>query len=171
MHPLYSTSPPTAFEASRNVSVELDRDNRIVVAVGDECRFGDGCYFGISPDDPDHGAPLQIGLRRLLLQWIQVLSTPEDALLYLPFDFSDEFTRWLACQKIGDQLLVVFGWAPIEGWAFTPSDFSQFVDGVPGFRPDEPLVVQQFYLPRFISLVRHSAACCTDSSRHDADSI
>lgn len=145
---------------STHVVVSLDADRRIVVRIGDETRIGDSYYLGIDRESPDHNCSPAVGLRRLLQAWIRELSSDNGDLIYLPFDFSDEYTRWLACQKIADQILVVFGWAEVEGWAISPSDFSQFARAVPEFNPDEPLHVQQFYLPRFLSQLRQSLANC-----------
>ena len=101
----------------------------------------------------------------MLGAWLQALLAAADGeLIYLPFDFSDEYTRWIACQRDGDQLLVVFGWAEVEGWAISPSDFSEYQKDLPGFSPDEPLTVQSFYRPWFISQIRRSIACCSGAA-------
>lgn len=156
-----SRSPASPAPAgSGNVSVTLDADNRIVVQIGEECRIGDSYYLSIDPQEPEHDPSPTAGLRTLLLSWIRELSSSDGDLIYLPFDFSDEYTRWLACQKIADQVLVVCGWAQVEGWAIRPANFREYVHAVPNFRPDEPLLVQQFYLPRFLSQLRRSAARC-----------
>lgn len=152
--------PPTGTIGAQKISVELDGNNHIVVHVGNECRIGNSYYLGLAPECQDHNCSISTGLRRMLLAWIRELESACNDLIYLPFDFSDETTRWLACQKIGSQLHVVFGWADVEGWAITPSDFSGFARSLPGFTPDEPLNVQEFYLPRFLSQIRRSAACC-----------
>jgi hypothetical protein len=149
----------------QNVAVQLGADNRIVVRFGSEYRPGDSYYLGIDPRSPDHDCTPQTGLQRMLGAWLQALLAAADGeLIYLPFDFSDEYTRWIACQRDGDQLLVVFGWAEVEGWAISPSDFSEYQKDLPGFSPDEPLTVQSFYRPWFISQIRRSIACCSGSA-------
>ncbi len=150
---------------SQIVMVHLDAENHIVVQAGEVSKLGNSYYLGLDPSSPDHNCSPKVGLKRMLTAWIRELSSDEGDLIYLPFDFSDEYTRWLACQKISDQVLIVFGWAEVEGWAISPSDFSQYAHAVPGFSPDEPLLVQQFYLPRFLAQLRRSAATIqTDES-------
>lgn len=61
-------------------------------------------------------------LRALLENWrkaIEGLAT--GATVYLPYDFSDQGTVWLACEREGENLLVRHGWANVEGWSIAPS--------------------------------------------------
>ena len=77
----------------------------------------------------------------------------------------DEYTRWLTLRRENRDLSVAFGWATIEGWAISPSDLSEYASGLPGFMPDEPIVLQTFYLPRFLSNLRQCQALLHDKSR------
>lgn len=155
-------TPPNS---QQNVSVRLDVDNRIVVQIGSECHSGDSYYLGIDPRSPDHNCTPKQGLKSLLLNWLAIVSAAADrSIIYLPFDFSDEYTRWIACQRDGDQILVVFGWAGIEGWAISPSDFQEYSGSLPEFVPDEPVVVQSFYTPYFISSIRRSIAILSSAA-------
>jgi hypothetical protein len=143
----------------RTVTVRLNSDNQITVGVGTESRTGECYYLGLHQGG-SHGdyQPLA-GTARLLRSWLSLVCGLRDGdPLFLPFDFSDEYTRWLALQRTADEVTVVTGWAAIEGWAISPADFSEFAHGLPGFMPDEPLVAQSFYLPRVLSDLRHSLA-------------
>lgn len=143
--------------ATQTVTIRLDDDSRIALRIGTESRDGDSYYLGLNTHSPDHNCSAQTGLIRLLTAWIRSLCELKDGgLIYLPFDFSDEYTRWLACQRVSQEIMVVFGWAAVEGWAISPSDFSEYLYQVPEFSPDEPLEVQSFYLPWFISQIRRS---------------
>ena len=158
---LNSLSDPTEFahSAARNVSVTLESDNRVAVRIGDETRTGDTYYLGLDAlNDVEDSDPIP-ALLSLLDGWLAALLRLRDGdLIYLPFDFSDEYTRWVACQASDNELTAVFGWAEVEGWAISPTDFSQYVRDLDDFRADEPIHPQTFYRPRFIGLVRRSQA-------------
>jgi hypothetical protein len=134
----------------RTLSVRLNSGNQIEVCCGSESRCGECYYLSLSESSGDSGAgeaasrsALQSGLRGLLQEWIRHLQLLEDGgLLWLPFDFSDEYTRWLAVQRSGDEASLVFGWAPVEGWAINPQDLGELPRHLEGFVPDEPLVVE-----------------------------
>ena len=89
----------------------------------------DSYYFAIEAA----GAGPELGAARvakvmlaLLRQWRdRVLQLADGALVYLPFDFSDQCTCWLRVQRSGSQLEIAAGWSSIEGYSFPPSDFSQ----------------------------------------------
>jgi len=141
------------------VDIQITAGEQFRVKVGDEVRTGELYYLGIDPRNQDYDCPSSVGLMRLIDGWIQtILSNPDGCIFYLPFDFSDEFTRWMACEKSGSEITVVSGWADVEGWAFSPSDFTEYSRQLPGFRPDEPLSPQTFYTPRFLSDLRRSKA-------------
>ncbi|MCA9049090.1 MAG: hypothetical protein KDA89_10210 [Planctomycetaceae bacterium] len=143
----------------RNVAIEVRSGEQFQVRIGSELRTGDLYYLGISPDNPDFNCSAHVGLQRLIDGWVQtILHNPEGVLFYLPFDFSDEFTRWLACEKHGSEITVVFGWAPVEGWSFSPSQFQEFSRKLEDFHPDEPANPQTFYTPAFLSALRRSRA-------------
>lgn len=129
------------------------------VRIGDEVRAGDLYYLGIDPRSKDYNCLGDIGLMRLIDGWIETItSNAAGQIFYLPFDFSDEFTRWLACEKSGSEISIVFGWAEVEGWSFSPSEFSEHSRDLKGFRPDGPTNPQTFYTPRLLSNLRRSKA-------------
>jgi hypothetical protein len=143
----------------RNVSVSLNADNQIEVVVGTESRTGESYYLGLQPNgEAGDFRPVE-GTIQLLRMWIRLLvDLPDGQQLFLPFDFSDEYTRWLTLRREFRYVTIVFGWASVEGWAISPSDLSQYANCLPDFMPDEPLHTQTFYLPRVLSNLRHSLA-------------
>ena len=143
----------------RNVSVSLNADNQIEVDVGSESRAGESYYLGLHPNsENDDFRPVK-GTMQLVGEWIRLLSDLKDGQqLFLPFDFSDEYTRWLTMLREGRDVTVVFGWATVEGWSISPKDLSQYAHSLPNFMPDEPLHTQTFYLPNVLSNLRHSLA-------------
>lgn len=141
------------------ITVECVDTDSFRVQIGDETRTGDLYYLGMDPRTADFECSAHEGLGRLIDAWIRtILSQPTGDIFHLPFDFADEFTRWIACEKRDDNLVCVFGWAPIEGWAISPSAFDETYGGQIGFRPDEPVVSHTFYLPRVLSDLRRCRA-------------
>ncbi len=141
----------------RNVSVSLNADNQITVTVGSESRAGESYYLGLQANNENHEFRPATGTVQLVSEWIRLLTELKTGqTLFLPFDFSDEYTRWLHVHREGRLLTVVFGWATVEGWAISPQDLSQYADGLPGFMPDEPLITQTLYMPRVLSDLRYS---------------
>lgn len=139
------------------VEVSLTDAEQFSVRVGEEQRSGELYYLGIDPQAADHDCSPAVGLSNLISGWIAELIAAEDGhILYLPFDFSDEFTRWLACEKSGSEVTCVFGMAEVEGWSFSPSDFSGLAKSLQGFQADVPTNPQTFYLPRLLSDLRQS---------------
>lgn len=142
-----------------HVSITLNDDQRLVLQLGDEAHYGDTYFLGLDPQNADSEMPVVSGVKHLLQSWIQTLTAaPDNSLCHLPFDFADEFTRWIACQSSGSQLSVVVGWAPVEGWTISPRDISACATTLHSFQPDEPLMVKAFYRPRFLSQLRASLA-------------
>ena len=140
------------------LTVEANPHNQIAVALGSESRVGECYYLGLtdSATGTEPGAEtVRAGLRQLLSGWLVLLQRLSDGQqVFLPFDFSDEYTRWISVRRSGADAEVVFGWAAVEGWAISLQDFSELSCSLTGFCPDEPLVSQQVYLPRLIQQVR-----------------
>lgn len=152
----------------RNVSVSLNSDNQIEVRVGSESRAGESYYLGLQPNSENHDFRPVEGTMQLISEWIRLLTDLKDGQqLFLPFDFSDEFTRWLTLHRDGRDVTIVFGWATVEGWSISPRDLSQYAHGLPNFVPDEPLLTQTFYLPHVLSNLRQSLAILTSQASRD----
>lgn len=139
--------------------IQITDGEQFQVQIGEETRTGDLYYLGIDPRNKDHNCSTDVGLTRLIDGWIEtILANEGKRIFYLPFDFSDEFTRWLACEKNGNKITIVFGWAEVEGWSFSPSEFSEHSRDLKNFQPDEPTNPQTFYLPRLLSDLRRAKA-------------
>ena len=62
-------------------------------------------------------------LIRLLQRWIEALAQATGTRpVYLPFDFSDEYTGCFQCRPDAEFIEIVPGWSSREGWSFWPSD-------------------------------------------------
>jgi len=152
----------------RNVSVRLSAHNQIEVRVGNESRTGETYYLGLQSDHHAEPCGPVTGTLKLVTEWIRLLSELRDGeQVFLPFDFSDEYTRWLTLTRDARDVSVVFGWANIEGWAIPPSDFSQYAHELPEFVPDEPFYSQSFYLPAVLSDLRHCRAVLEAMAVHE----
>ncbi len=102
----------------------------------------DSYYFAIDRnvlperrDDPK----IRTVLRRLLEQWASAVRNLQDgAVVFLPYDFSDEYTGWLSCTRRGAVIDVSRGWALVEGWSISPSDVGSHLSSLRDFRLDGP---------------------------------
>ena len=150
-----------------NVSVSLNADNQIEVRVGSESRVGESYYLGLQSNSENHEFHPLEGTIQLLSEWIRLITELKDGQqLFLPFDFSDECTRWLTMYRDNRHVTIVFGWAGMEGWSISPRALTQYAHGLPGFMPDAPFHTQTFYLPQFISNLRNSLAILTAKAGH-----
>lgn len=118
--------------------------NDLVLRFGGEAWPCDSYYLTLDrellPEREDEGKVRAV-LRRLLEQWLAVVEQlPDGGTAYLPYDFSDQYTGWLACQRSGDEVVLSRGWADVEGWSFFPSAAGDLFDRPRGFRPDGPRV-------------------------------
>ncbi|MGW4809090.1 hypothetical protein [Kitasatospora sp. NPDC004272] len=99
----------------------------------------DSYYLAID-DSPRAGADIARGLVRLLDQWLEQLERlPQlgtGGRVFLPFDFSDEYTGWLRVSNGGGgPVTVEAGWSGAEGWSFHPSDVAGTAELVRDFKP------------------------------------
>lgn len=142
---------------SSTIRLSITGSDQFQVRVGDETRTGELYYLGIDPKQENHDCSPEFGLRRLIDAWIAAVETTAPRrIFYLPFDFSDEYTRWLGCEKTESTITVVCGSAEVEGWAFSPTEFSSHLYDLKDFSADEPANPQTFYTPRFLAGLRSS---------------
>jgi hypothetical protein len=96
-------------------------------------------------------------LRQMLEQWlVAVERLPDAGTVYLPYDFSDQYTGWLACQRSGNEVAVSRGWSDVEGWSFSPSAAGDLLECPRGFRVDGPTV--QGSVSELVEAIRESFA-------------
>lgn len=107
---------------------------------GKFARTGDSYYLGldtgIEPADDSRPAKIQAVLRHLLEQWSERLRhLADEETTYLPFEFSDEYTGWLRCRRLGENIQVDIGWSMLPGYEVRPSEFHAHPFRVPDFDP------------------------------------
>lgn len=85
-------------------------------------------------------------LVHLLQRWIEALTqaTPTRP-VYLPFDFSDQYTGCFQCRPDGEFIDIVPGWSSREGWSLLPSDPGDYFFNVTDFKSNAPAPIR---LPR-----------------------
>ncbi len=152
----------------RNLTVRLTCDNQIEVHLGTESRTGECYYLDLQSGTESVATADGVigGLRLLLGGWLALLTELADGgQVFLPFDFSDEYTQWMTVQRVGREAAVVFGWASIEGWAISIRDPSTYSVAAAQFQPDDPVYVQTFYLPRLIGDLRHAICCLVEGQQ------
>jgi hypothetical protein len=112
----------------------------LVLRLGDLVWRCDSYYLaidrGLLPEQED-ARKIRAVLRVLLQSWrLAIESLASGATAYLPYDFSDQCTAWLACEREGRDLLVRHGWADVEGWSISPSEPSAQTAKPKGFQAD-----------------------------------
>lgn len=151
--------------STSTIQLSITSEEQFEVRVGSEVRIGELYYLGIDPQQQDHDCTARQGLHTLIDGWMKAIeSAPIRTIFYLPFDFSDEYTRWLGCEKTASTITVVCGSAEVEGWAFSPRDFSAHLFDLADFQADEPVNPQTFYTPRFLAGLRSSRAALSAGS-------
>jgi len=114
----------------------------LVLRLGDREYRCDSYYLlldnALLPGQEDE-AKVRAVLRRLLEQWaVAVEGLRARDVVYLPFDFSDQCTCWLAVERIDDaSVSITPGWSLVEGWTFMPSEIGSHLRQLPDFKPDE----------------------------------
>ena len=94
-------------------------------------------------------------LRRLLEQWLAAVERlPDGGTAYLPYDFSDQYTGWLECQRSAGEVTVSRGFAEVEGGSFFPSAAGDLSERPRGFQVTGPTV--QFSLMGLVDDVHES---------------
>ena len=114
--------------------------NDLVLRIGDSAWRGDSYYLAMDQyagDDDEDAPKVRKVLRALLEKWKTAIEElTNGATAYLPYDFSDECTAWLACELIEGELLIRHGWADVEGWSIMPSDPPPPTTRPSGFHPN-----------------------------------
>ena len=105
-------------------------------------RTADSYYLAIDPSmlpRQESADKVRRVLVRLLQRWMEVLpqATPTKP-VYLPFDFSDQYTGCLSCKHADEFVEIVPGISSREGWNVGPSDPDDYFFGITDFRSDAP---------------------------------
>ena len=113
---------------------------------GEQIIECDSYYFAldrnIEPDNED-ADKIKAVLKELLNQWkLYISGAKSGEIIYLPFDFSDEYTGCLKCEFQNDLVFLTIGYLQFEGWSFFPSDISTYVKSNKLFIKSKDLTVK-----------------------------
>lgn len=90
-------------------------------------------------EDDESTTKVKAVLRKLLGQWLNVATDLQDAgTAFLPFDFSDQCTAWVRCQRLGGEMVLSLGWSRVEGWSIFPSEIGRYLLELPDFESRTP---------------------------------
>ncbi|MFI8454519.1 hypothetical protein [Kitasatospora sp. NPDC085464] len=118
-------------------TTDLDVHGDLLLRLGVWQQVCDSYYLAID-ESPTMGADIASGLVRLLDQWLEQLERLPVAggPVFLPFDFSDQYTGWLRVSGVsGGRVVVEAGWSGVAGWSFHPSDIAGTAAGLGDFEP------------------------------------
>ncbi len=112
------------------------RDNQtnhddLIFTFNGETKRRDSYYFAldrnIDPENEDVDKIRKV-LKRLLEQWLEYAEGAEpDDVLFLPYDFSDQYTGCLRCEVQDTSVSLTDGYLSREAWSVFPSDIRDFV--------------------------------------------
>jgi hypothetical protein len=124
-------------------------------------RATDSYYLAIDPSmfpGQESADKVRRVLIRLLQRWIEALSqaTPTRP-VYLPFDFSDQYTGCLSCRPDGEFVEILPGTSSREGHNVAPSDPDDYFFGITDFSPDAPAPFR-LSIGEFLQRIRESIA-------------
>jgi hypothetical protein len=117
----------------------------LVLRFSGQTKVCDTYYFALDPNfRPEDASPdkVKATLRMLLEQWLTAATDlPDGGTAFLPYDFSDQYTAWLCCQRNGNEIAVSLGWdEAVEGWSIFPSAIGEYLTQLPSFKVDGPAI-------------------------------
>lgn len=102
----------------------------------------DSYYFALDRNlQPEDGSPAKVKavLRKLLEQWLTAAANlPDAGTAFLPYDFSDQCTGWICCQRNGNEMVVSRGWSRVGGYSLFPSAVGEYLSQLPSFEVEGP---------------------------------
>lgn len=91
----------------------------------------DSYYFALDKNilpESEDAKKIKLVIKKLLEQWKTFVSKAKsNEIIYLPFDFSDEYTGCIKCEFQNADVLMTIGYLDFQGWIFFPSDISEYV--------------------------------------------
>ena len=110
----------------------------LILRFADESKVCDSYYLALDQSllpRREDSEKVRVVLRRPLEQWLEAVETARDGrTVYLPFDFSDQYTGWLRCHRSDNSIDVDLGTAIVEGFSFSPSAVGAYLTRRNGFR-------------------------------------
>ena len=141
----------------RNLLIEYRSNNTghrdLYFQFGDYSCVADSYYLALDAEDDGPNGCIESILAQLLEKWLDVLQTVNLGVpVFLPFDFSDQFTRCLKCVKHEEDIEIQPGWSAREGWSVRPSNLGAYFYEIEDFHPESsaPIRLSQTEFLRYI---------------------
>jgi len=125
-------------------------------------RLADSYYLAIDPAMlPKQESPnkSRLVLSLLLEKWQEAIQQAKQLQsVFLPYDFSDEYTGCLSCKVDGELIEIIPGFSNREGWNVGPSNPNDYFFSITDFRPDLPKPIK-LTKAEFLKRIQESIAC------------
>ena len=121
--------------------------------LGDYSCVVDSYYLALDAENDGPNGRIESILAQLLGSWINALhSTDPGTSVFLPFDFSDEFTRCLKCVKQDNYVEIQLGWSERAGYSVKPRNPGKYFHNIGDFHPETatPIRLPQAEFLKFI---------------------
>ncbi len=103
-------------------------------------------YFFALAIEPKNGiAEIKNAVAELILSWNKRLTQLKNGqVIYLPIDFSDQYTGCLRVEKTND-LKLTYGFSRQEGWCVDPTNPSEYFESITDFvaENEKSIIVKQ----------------------------
>ena len=109
------------------------------------CQKFDTYYFAIAIEPKKGFSETKNAVAQLIMAWKRRLRLlVEGQVIYLPIDFSDQYTGCIRVEKQND-LYLTFGYSRREGYTVDPINPSNYFDSITDYRTQNvnPLIVSQ----------------------------
>ena len=113
-------------------------------------------YFALAIEPKKGIAEVKRAVAELLESWNrQLVELKEKEIVYLPIDFSDQYTGCLKIEK-KEALRIQYGYSRIKGWSINPINPLDFYSSVTDFetKAEKPILVKQFDFIRCLRELR-----------------
>jgi len=96
----------------------------------------DTYYFSLATEASSSIMSAPHALAALLMHWVTAIErVTTDQSIYLPIDFSDQYTGCFNVYCSGDSLSLTYGLSKREGWSVNPLDPGDYCSTITDFQP------------------------------------
>ena len=100
-------------------------------------KYFDTYYFSLAIEPKSGILEIKSAVAKLLGAWMkQVNGLRSGNIIYLPIDFSDQYTGCLKVENLEDRLLLTYGLSKREGWSVNPISPSEYFHSIIDFEAE-----------------------------------
>jgi len=100
-----------------------------------EDRAFDTYYFALAAEKTEEPDDIEKAVAQLIQFWIdKAMEMKNDEIIYLPIDFSDQYTGCLRVYKQGEQLVLTYGYSMVEGFSINPLNPEDYYKDITDFK-------------------------------------